>query len=68
MTFAQVAVKFLRKDLMEKDPYWKTNLYREVAILKKLCHPNIAQVSSLFLFFIRRARRFLAFSVRDTQI
>ena len=32
---------------MTKDEYWKKNLYREVAIMKKLRHPNIIQVPFL---------------------
>ena len=42
-----MAIKFIMKSVMAKDDYWKTNMHREVVIMKKLHHANIIKVSAL---------------------
>lgn len=43
-TNEKVAIKFIKKDLMAQEPYWKKNLYREVSIMKRLRHPNVIRL------------------------
>lgn len=47
-TNEKVAIKFIVKDLMNQDEYWKKNLYREVDIMKKLRHPNIIRLLEVY--------------------